>query len=130
MKLKEMRHNLGPHLIVMPLSVITSWRTDLQKFGMDLFDIYVHHEGKDNRHAAFAQWHQQLRHNARNGSQRKVSLFLTTYEIAIKDDTILSKLSHGSVQWQYLVVSYPFRHDTEYVSIALTVPITLNAPPT
>lgn len=103
-RLQQKRANHGPHLIVLPLSVITSWRTDLQKFGESTFDLHVHHGYKSDRHEAFGHWHHKLHKLRRRCLETKISLFITTYEIAIRDEYLLSKLTHGNLRWEYLVV--------------------------
>lgn len=100
----------GPHLIVMPLSVISSWKADLQKFGGDSFDIYVHHGEKQGREQSFCTWYRAVKGNTRQ-CRPKIFLLITTYELTIKDEHLLSRLGRrsASVSWQYLIVRAP-RH--------------------
>ena len=39
-----------------------------------------------------------------NNSRNKIHIVITTYELAIKDMHVLSKLRRGTTSWQYLVV--------------------------
>jgi chromodomain-helicase-DNA-binding protein 1 len=103
-ELLKRHNNCGPHLVVVPLSVITSWRTDLQKFGYDEFTVYVHHGDKDTRHDSYLEWFHETKKLRKFSKEKNIALFITTYEVAIKDEHLLSKLSRGSLQWEYLVV--------------------------
>ena len=94
----------GPHLIVMPLSVITSWQTDLKKFGNNDFNVYTHHGNKEVRQDAFQQWYHKIKKKFNTNSITQVYVCLTTYEVVIKDEFLLRKLSTGVLKWAYLVV--------------------------
>ena len=123
----------GPHLVVLPLSVMTSWKGDLKKFTTEnAFDVYIHHGEKISRQEAFEQWYHALKkrrkrslstaaaaHNSSNSncyhkgvdqnknsddSEERVSIVLTTYEVAMKDEHLLRRLNKGLVKWEYLVV--------------------------
>ena len=51
------RHRLwGPHLVVMPMSVLSSWKAEVQRFLPNTFDVYVHHGSKDMRAEEFLNW--------------------------------------------------------------------------
>ena len=99
-------HSLcGPHLIVMPLSVISSWKTDIAKFGKGRFHLHVHHGERSLRESNFYNWYRELKASRHN--RRKIALFVTTYELAIKDDQMLARLGRrgATVGWEYLIVS-------------------------
>jgi SNF2 family DNA or RNA helicase len=91
----------------MPLSVLSSWRNDLEKFlrsdssGRNQVDVLVHHGERVEREAAFGNWTRRTR-KGRNGAEggHRLSLVLTTYEVAMKDVALLRR-----GQWQYMVVS-------------------------
>jgi SNF2 family DNA or RNA helicase len=93
----------GPHLVVMPLSVMNSWKGDLAKFiNSDIFDVYTHHGEKNDREANFDEW--LLRLSCSNKSNR-IQLVLTSYEIAINDGHLLRRVQKGRYHWEYLVVT-------------------------
>jgi SNF2 family DNA or RNA helicase len=138
----ERYNEAGPHLVVMPLSVMSSWKTDLQRFGGSSFDVFAFQGDKASREEGFSDWVQELRKarkrycdyggitsSARHengcggkstagttagiaeveGRRRKISVVLTTYELAMRDEHLLRKLrckgkGESSVAWQYLVV--------------------------
>jgi SNF2 family DNA or RNA helicase len=55
------RHRLwGPHLIVMPMSVLTSWKTEVTRFVPGTFDVYVHHGPKETRADNFQDWRRRM----------------------------------------------------------------------
>ena len=94
----------GPHLIVMPLSVMNSWKGDLAKFVEgDIFNVCVHHGEKGVREEAFLTWIQGIQQKRSQGD--RINLVLTSYELAINDSELLRKLRRGPNQWEYLVVS-------------------------
>ena len=125
----------GPHLVVMPLSVLSSWRVDLQRFcRVGAVSLHVHHGGdKAAREEAFEHWLKQTRKALYNGAGTgawrgagigdvknkstsrgggssndwKISLVLTTYDLALKDEHLLRRLRKGPCSWQYLVVRAP-----------------------
>lgn len=121
----------GPHLIVMPLSVVSSWRSDLQRFVRmedGVLDVYVHHGEKAVREVEFASWLAELRRqrssNGRGpsgGAKRdRLWIVLTTYEMVMSDEQLLRKFNTNNsvssshrgnnsgnqcnLQWEYLVV--------------------------
>ena len=145
----------GPHIIVMPLSVLSSWQAETKRFKNGIFDVYVHHGQKDDRHDSFDSWKtratsmkrlvsQQLTRTTTLGNALKrgggvgnedntdvidgegasdnlhlralkagvrISLFLTTYDIAIKDSKLLQRFGKtpSQAKWQYLIVDEAHR---------------------
>ena len=110
----------GPHLVVVPVSVLKVWEDDLSKFSPNI-SLYVHHGVKDERHAAFARWskdlifqrQQMVRLSAASPNNFKkpehISIVITTYEIAIRDLNIFRKQGRGPYKWGYLVVDEAHR---------------------
>lgn len=100
------RHRIsGPHLIVMPLSVISSWKGDLKRFNHSTFDVHIHHGEKQQREEAFDYWLFNIQRCMRKTPWLlRISIVITTYEVALKDEQLLRGLSRGSCRWQYLVV--------------------------
>lgn len=89
----------------MPLSVISSWKGDIAKFGAQNFDVFVHHGDRDSREDGFYAWYRCLKSSRRD--RRKIALFVTTYELALKDEHLLARLGkrNATVGWEYLIVS-------------------------
>ena len=131
----EMHGIWGPHLVVVPMSVISSWKEELSRFVPGFFDVYIHHGQKDERRETFTVWRKAALAAKRakqqagsvssaggkvlNGGHGRVwprgvptfmvSLCFTTYDIALRDMTYLQKLGHGPLRWQYLVVDEAHR---------------------
>jgi ATP-dependent DNA helicase len=129
------RHGIwGPHLVVVPMSVISSWKEELSYFLPGFFDVYIHHGNKEERRESFLIWRKAALAAKRakqqaasmssigrglNGGHGRlwprgvptfmVSLCFTTYDIALKDVSYLQKLGHGPLRWQYLVVDEAHR---------------------
>lgn len=148
----------GPHIIVMPLSVLSSWQSETKRFTNGIFDVYVHHGQKEERHDSFNGWKARavamkklvskqltqtttlggaLKRGSDGGGREseggkdvynstgstdllrssalragvRISLFLTTYDIAIKDGKYLQKIGTQQAQakWQYLIVDEAHR---------------------
>jgi len=134
----------GPHLIVVPMSVLSSWKDELSRFLPGFFDVYIHHGPKEQRREDFIAWRKATLaaklskqraaaaagtttlgslFGSQSGSSSssaarawpkgvpffQVSLFFTTYDIAIKDCSLLQKLVRGQLRWQYLVVDEAHR---------------------
>lgn len=126
----ERFHIRGPHLVVMPLSVLSSWEGDIQTFCGDAFDVYVHQGEKNARYDGFKVWKKRLIEveaflandsHAINGrsnnsafenlklESQKISIVLTTYDMIIKDFYLFQQFNGGAINWQYLVVIYNTR---------------------
>lgn len=112
----------GPHLIVMPMSVISSWKGDLKRFcNAEDINIHIHHGLKEDRHRDFESWRKRTFAAKVRGRGRpskayvssncrwKISLVLTTYDLSIKDLSLFQKIGRGPCRWSYLVVDEAHR---------------------
>lgn len=104
----------GPHLIVVPLSVMSSWGKDILSFCADSIDVYIHHGEKKSRHKLFQAWRtrelglsKKTYHNISKGS--KISVVLTTFEMVIKDCCIFQQFSQDLLMWHYFVIDEAHR---------------------
>ena len=103
----------GPHLIVMPMSVLSVWKADIAKFAPSI-SVHIHHGNKVERHDQFNKWSKKLtstrqqlqrsqNHYINGASTSKkaehISVVITTYELAIKDMHLLKKQSRGMYKW-------------------------------
>ena len=104
----------GPHLTVMPMSVLSVWKADIAKFAPGIA-VHIHHGNKIQRHEQFKAWSKKLatvrqqfqRANNQLGSGKApapkkpehISVVITTYELAIKDLNLLKKQSKGIYKW-------------------------------
>lgn len=113
------RHSIwGPHLVVMPMSVLTSWKGDLQRFcNAKVVNLHTHYGPKKDRLEALEQWRRALytsKAKAGGGKAKlptpwKVSIVLTTYDLSIKDQAHFQKIGKGPCRWSYLVVDEAHR---------------------
>ena len=74
----------------MPLSVLNSWKQDAHRF-YPSFHIYIHHDQDFNtREASFHSWKSNLNLQKRSQGTIPVHVFMTTYEMAMIDNKMLS----------------------------------------
>jgi chromodomain-helicase-DNA-binding protein 1-like len=113
-------HISGPHLVVMPLSVLSSWKEDISRYCSPTICPYVHLGNKEEREVNFQQWLQKLRSLKSSNNETAIQVCLTTYDMTLKDSSLFNQLSGkkvrrssssslSSVTWSYIVVSlFPF----------------------
>ncbi|ORX62925.1 hypothetical protein DM01DRAFT_1278273 [Hesseltinella vesiculosa] len=85
--LMEAKRNMGPFLIVVPLSTLPNWTLEFEKWAPSITKIVY----KGNPTAR-----RTLQHDIRQGS---FQVLLTTFEYVIKDRPILCK-----IKWNYLII--------------------------
>lgn len=98
----------GPHLIVTPLSVLSSWEQEINRFFEPCIAVYVHQGSRSERVDDFNTWKSKvLKYNRKGGHSeaKRVFVVLTSYDMAIKDNSLLRSVS----TWQYLVVDEAHR---------------------
>ncbi|KAF0696350.1 Aste57867_12909 [Aphanomyces stellatus] len=104
--LNELRvaHNLpGPFLVVAPLSLIAQWQSECETW-TDM-DCVVYHGASDAREIIQRyEFYHIVQGKPDKKKPFKFHILVTTYEIAIKDIALLSK-----IQWQCLVVDEAHR---------------------
>ncbi|GFN20425.1 putative RSC complex subunit (Sth1) [Aspergillus tubingensis] len=83
----ERKKNNGPFLVIVPLSTLTNWNLEFEKWAPSVFRVV--YKGPPN---ARKQQQQQIRWG-------NFQVLLTTYEYIIKDRPILSK-----IKWTHMIV--------------------------
>lgn len=83
----ESKHNYGPFLIVVPLSTLTNWRIEFEKWTPAIRKLVYKGAPAERKELAL-----KLRHT-------KFNVCLTTYEYVLKDKGEL-----GRPYWQYIIV--------------------------
>ena len=95
----------GPHIVIVPKSVLGNWQREFRKWCPDMRIIKVH-GSKDERK-------NQLENDMRPG---EFDVCVTTYEIVIKERTAFQKLN-----WRYLVMDEAHRLKNEETRLAQVV---------
>ena len=92
--LKEECNIHGPHVIILPLSVINSWTSEINRCsssGYTDFGTYIHYGEREQREKQFKRilklWENQS--NIKDGSPKKTFLLFFTYDMAIRDMDLL-----------------------------------------
>lgn len=120
--LLEQQQDSGPHLIIMPLSVVTSWRSDIEKYiPSGLMDVHVHLGTRVEREETFLAWYQRLKtqhyhHNTDDNyfkeKKEKIFMCLTSYNFAMNDIDLFRRLrltKRNKLFWKYLIVDEAHR---------------------
>ncbi|KAI8918275.1 putative SNF2 family helicase/ATPase PasG [Powellomyces hirtus] len=80
----------GPFLIVVPLSTLVNWVTEIQRFAPSL-PVLLYHGSKEER--------EYMRRHKMNITQPNFPIIVTTYEISMRDSAHLQMYA-----WQYIIV--------------------------
>jgi len=86
--LMEFKHNNGPFLIVVPLSTLSNWVNEFNKWAPDVLKV-VYKGQPDERKRLFKE-------DVEDGH---LNVLITTYEYTMRDKASLRKLT-----WQYIIV--------------------------
>lgn len=85
--LMEIKQNNGPYLVIVPLSTISNWNLEFEKWAPHVVKIVY----KGNRDAR-----KRVESQIRKGS---FNVLLTTYEYVIKEKALL-----GKIRWKYMII--------------------------
>ncbi|CEP62138.1 RSC chromatin remodeling complex ATPase subunit STH1 LALA0_S04e08702g [Lachancea lanzarotensis] len=102
--LREAKNEPGPFLVIVPLSTITNWTLEFEKWAPALATIV--YKGTPNQRKA-------LQHQIRYGN---FEVLLTTYEYIIKDRSLLSK--HD---WSHMIIDEGHRMKNAQSKLSFTL---------
>ncbi|EMD92652.1 hypothetical protein COCC4DRAFT_130187 [Bipolaris maydis ATCC 48331] len=100
----EKKRQPGPYLVIVPLSTLTNWTNEFEKWAPSVSKIV--YKGPPN---ARKQYQQQIRWG-------QFQVLLTTYEFIIKDRPILSK-----IKWVHMIVDEGHRMKNAGSKLSMTI---------
>lgn len=103
--LVEFKNCQGPFLVIVPLSTISNWVRELEKWAPSLTKVVYRGDPTKRRRI----YNGQMYGNAYN-------VLLTTYEFVVKDTKVL-----GKVPWKYIIIDEGHRMKNADCKLALTL---------
>jgi ATP-dependent helicase STH1/SNF2 len=100
----ETKRQPGPYLVIVPLSTLTNWNNEFEKWAPSVTKIV--YKGPPNQRKQFQQ---QIRYG-------QFQVLLTTYEFIIKDRPILSK-----IKWVHMIVDEGHRMKNAGSKLSVTI---------
>lgn len=100
----ERKHQSGPYLVIVPLSTLTNWNLEFEKWAPSVFRIV--YKGPPNTRK---QHQERIR-------QGRFQVLLTTYEYIIKDRPILSK-----IKWFHMIIDEGHRMKNSNSKLSTTI---------
>lgn len=94
--LREQEGYLGPHLIVAPLSTLSNWMDEFQKW-VPSIPVVMFHGTKQDRDSIFRN---QMQRNLKDGRPSlKFPVVCTSYEMVLREQASLSKIN-----WEFIII--------------------------
>merc|ERR1712241_884769 len=100
----EKKHNMGPYLVIVPLSTLSNWMLEFEKWAPSL--TTVSYKGSPNQRRA-------VQGQIRSG---RFNVLVTTYEYVIREKAILCKL-----RWKYMIIDEGHRMKNHNNKLTTTI---------
>lgn len=95
--LREEEDYLGPHLIVAPLSTLSNWIAEFQKWAPSIPVVMYHGNPKDRQ--AIHKRNLMANLDRRGRPTKKFPVVCTSYEMIIQDSALLSRIN-----WEFIII--------------------------
>ena len=100
----EKKKNMGPFLVIVPLSTLSNWVLEFQKWAPSV--VTLSYKGSPAARRA-------VQHQIRSG---RFNVLITTYEYVIREKAILSKL-----RWKYMIIDEGHRMKNHNNKLTFTI---------
>jgi len=94
--LREQEQYYGPHLVIAPLSTLSNWQDEFQKWTPDI-PFVLYHGTPDERQALFKN--KIMRHYQKGRPSDKFPIICTSYEMVLRDHANLTR-----IDWAFIVI--------------------------
>ncbi|KAF4453371.1 hypothetical protein F53441_3967 [Fusarium austroafricanum] len=94
--LREQENYLGPHLIVAPLSTLSNWMDEFEKWTPSI-PVIMYHGNKDEREKIFRT--NMMKHLKSGRPTNKFPVVCTSYEMVLRDQHNLSRIN-----WEFIII--------------------------
>jgi ATP-dependent helicase STH1/SNF2 len=107
--LVESKNLAGPYLIVVPLSTLSNWALEFQRWAPSLYETLVVYKG-------VAQARKRIYQTKLSGANAKFNVCITTFDYVIKDRSMLAK-----IKWAYVIVDEGHRMKNHNCKLSTTL---------
>lgn len=94
--LREQESYYGPHLIIAPLSTLSNWKDEFNKWTPDI-PFVLYHGTPEERQDAYRT--KIMRHYDKGRPSARFPVVCTSYEMVLRDHAALQK-----IEWAFIVV--------------------------
>ncbi|TQV92726.1 hypothetical protein V2A60_009191 [Cordyceps javanica] len=94
--LREQENYLGPHLIVAPLSTLSNWMDEFEKWTPSI-PVIMYHGKPDQRQEIFSK--KIMKHLQAGRPTEKFPVVCTSYEMVLQDKSFLSRIN-----WEFIII--------------------------
>lgn len=94
--LREQENYLGPHLIIAPLSTLSNWIAEFQKWAPSIPVTMYHGNPKERQELLKTKLLKNLQGGRPN---EKFPVVCTSYEMVVRDSAALSKIN-----WEFIII--------------------------